>query len=200
MKTLKTILAGAMIAIGATAMAQSVVMEENFSSFKEQGWRAGSDTLACGKKKVDSKSNFKVTKVYGSEKITFGFKHAAVTPECGAKKTPSAVSNGYVEINKKEGSELTVGPFKEVTTVEVGASATGDVRGYALYKSIDGGAFTKVGEYIGAKSEGQDAQYGFNSVATINSKNVTLKFVPTICGKDEPAMQTFRIHNIKVNK
>lgn len=187
--------------IGSMAMAQNVLMEENFQGFKEQGFRPGADTLDCKARlsKVNSKSNFKVSKAYGDTKVTFTFKGAGVTPTCGTKKTPSAVSDGCVAVTNKETSEVWVGPFKQVSKIEVGASATGDVRGYALYKSTDNGkTWSKIGEYIGSKSEGQDAQYGFTNEISVNAENVTLKFTPTVCGKDEQKLQKFQIHDIKV--
>lgn len=199
MKTFKLMLAAALFLGGAVSNAQSVVMEENFQGFTEQGWRPGADTLACGKKKTNSKTNLKISKVYGDLKVTYGLVASAVSPTCEAKKSPAVVSAGYVEVNKKDGCELTVGVFPYVSKIEVGASATGDMRGYALMKSTDGGkSWSKVGEYFGAKSEGQDAQYGFNHTINVNAANVTLKFVPTPCGKEEPENQTFRVHDIKV--
>ena len=189
---------GALVSFGAAAMAQSLIVNENFQSFKEQGLKAGSDTLACGKKKIDSKANFKVSKVYDKTKVSYAFLKAGVQPTCEAKKSPASVSAGFVEITKKPEAFMTVGQFDYVSKIEVGASATGDVRGYALYKSVNGGAWVKVGEYVGSKAEGADAQYGFNSTIAINESNVSLKFAPTVCGKDEPALQTFRIHDLKV--
>ena len=198
MKTLRLILVGMFVSFGASVMSQNLILSEDFQGFKEQGLRAGSDTLACGKKKVDSKANFKVSKVYGGVKVNYEFLKSAVQPQCAAKKSPAQVTPGLVEITKKEDASMVIGTFDYVSKIEVGASATGDVRGCALYKSVDGGAWVKVGEYIGSKAEGADAQYGFNSTININEKNVKLKFGPTVCGKDEPALQTFRIHDIKV--
>ena len=66
MKTLKSIALAAVIMLSAGAFAQTVVFEENFQTFKEEGFRNGSDTLPCPKKKVHSKANFKVTKMYVS--------------------------------------------------------------------------------------------------------------------------------------
>lgn len=197
MKALRFIVLAALTTLGFTAYAgsPSVLLDENFQSFKDQGWT--NDTV-CGAKKVDSHADFNVTKTYGKNKVTFYFKHAAVTPKCPAKKSPTKVSNGYVEINKKPGSELSITQMPFISTITVEASATGDVRGYALMKSIKGGPWVKVGEYIGAKANGSDAQYGFTDTITINEGDVALKFVPTVCGKDEPELQTFRIHGIKI--
>lgn len=195
MKTIKLLLSAAFVAVSVFATAQSVVIDENFQSFKKQGWKT--DTV-CGYDKTDSKANFIVTKKYGENSVDFKFKKAGVTPTCDAKKTPMApgVTTGFVEINKKEG-ELVISEQKFISTIEVAASATGDVRGYALYKSISGGEWVKVGDYIGSKAEGKDAQYGYVNKITINEANVSLKFAPTMCGKDEQALQTFRIHTIK---
>ena len=57
MKTLRLILVGMFVSFGASVMSQNLILSEDFQGFKEQGLRAGSDTLACGKKKVDSKAN-----------------------------------------------------------------------------------------------------------------------------------------------
>lgn len=196
MKTIKLLISLTLIAFGTSIFAQDVVIDENFQSFEEQGFK--NDTTDCKSKKMDSKANFKVKKTYGETEVEYKFTRAAVTPTCEAKKTPmnSGVTAGYVEVNKKEG-EFIIGEVDYISTVEIAASATGDVRGYALYKSIEGGEWVKVGEYIGAKAEGADAQYGFTNKITINEKKVSLKFIATMCGKDEQALQTFRIHNIK---
>ncbi|MBN1463634.1 MAG: hypothetical protein JXQ69_04715 [Paludibacteraceae bacterium] len=195
MKKLRLFISLALVAFGASVVAQSVVIDENFQGFKSQGWKK--DTI-CNLKKMDSKANFKVTQSYGDNKVTYSFLKCAVAPECEAKKTPmaSGVTAGYVEVNKKEGT-LIISEQKFISTLEVAASATGDVRGYALFKSVKGGPWLKVGEYIGAKAEGADAQYGFINTININESDVSLKFVATMCGKDELALQTFRIHNIK---
>ena len=199
MKTLKSIALAAVIMLTAGAFAQTVVFEENFQTFKEEGFRNGSDTLPCPKKKVHSKANFKVTKMYDGTKITYSFMKAGVAPTCDSKKSPSNVSTGLVRV-RKDGGEFTINNIPEVGSIIVEASATGDVRGYALMKSVDGGAWTKVGEYIGAKSEGQDAQYGFVNTIAINEKNVSLKFVPCMGGKDEQELREFCIHAVKVMK
>lgn len=196
MKTFKLIISAMLLAFGASAFAQSVVIDENFQSMKEQGWK--NDTTECSAKKMDTKANFKVSKEYAGNKVEYTFTACGITPTCETKKTPSkaGVTAGYVEVNKNKGIIL-ISEQKYISTIEIGASATGDVRGYALFKSVKGGAFVKVGEYIGSKAEGSDAQYGFINTITINEADVALKIVPTICGKDEQAVQTFRIHNIK---
>lgn len=196
MKSIKLFFSVALLAIGTSLFAQSVIIDENFQTWKEQGWK--NDTI-CNYKKADSKANFKVVQAYGDNKVEYKLIRCAVAPTCEAKKSPAktGVTAGYVEVSKKEG-EFVIGEQKFISTIEVGASATGDVRGYALMKSIAGGEWVKVGEYIGSKGEGSDAQSGFVSKITINESDVSLKFVPTMCGKDEPALQTFRIHNIKV--
>lgn len=195
MKALKLIFSATLIAISASAFAQKVVIDENFQSFKEQGWK--NDTV-CGFKKMDTKGNFKVSKEYAGNKVEYTFTACGITPTCEVKKTPAkaGVTAGYVEVNKNKGIIL-ISEQKFISTIEIGASATGDVRGYALMKSVKGGEFVKVGEYIGSKAEGSDAQYGFINTITINEADVALKIVPTVCGKEEQAVQTFRIHNIK---
>ncbi len=196
MKTLKFLVAATLMAFTTGAFAQSVVIDENFQSFKEQGWK--NDTI-CGFKKMDSKAKFKVSQAYNGNKVDFTFNKCAVAPTCDSKKAPmtEGVTKGYVEVNKKEG-EIIISEQKYISTIEVGASATGDERGYALWKSVSGGAWTKVGDYLGIKGETTDAQYGFFNKININESNVSLKFTPTPCGKDDPKEnQTFRIHNIK---
>ncbi|MDR1679951.1 MAG: hypothetical protein LBR81_09295 [Prevotellaceae bacterium] len=198
MKTLKLFVSLALTVFCTSVFAQSVIMDENFQSFKDQGWNNDTTSL-CDKKNPNSKSNFKVSKTYGDTKVEFAFIKAAVSPTCGSKKTPSKVSDGFVKV-RKDGGSLTVSQLPYISTIEVGASATGDERGYALFKSVDGGEWVKIGEYIGAKSEGADAQYGFINKITVNESNVALKFLPTLGGKSEdgPALQTFCIHSIKV--
>lgn len=199
MRTFKILLSTALVAFGMNVFAQgNVIVEENFQSFKEQGWLDAS--VPCAQKKRDSKANFKVSKTYGDVKVDYTIVKSSVTPTCDAKKTPAeeGVTAGYVEVNKKEG-ELIISKLPYISTIEVGASATGDERGYALMKSVNGGPWLKIGEYIGAKAAGFDAQYGFVDTIEINESNVSLKFVPTICGKDDPTLQTFRIHNIKIS-
>ncbi len=196
MKSIKFLISFTLLAFGLSLFAQDVVIDENFQSFEKNGWRT--DTVPCNKLKTDSKANFKVKKTYGKTEVEYKFMRASVTPDCESKKTPmaSGVTKGYVEINKKN-AELVISEVDYISTIEIAASATGDVRGYALMKSIDGGAWIKVGEYIGSKAEGFDSQYGFTNKITINAEKVSLKFVATMCGKDEQALQTFRIHNIK---
>ena len=186
----------ALLAVGMSVFAQSVVIDENFQSFKEQGWK--NDTT-CGFKKVDSKASFKVSKAYNGNKVEYTFNKCGVAPTCEVKKTPSkeGVTKGYVEVNKKEG-ELIISEQPFISKIEVAASAAGDGRGYALLKSVKGGEWVKVGEYIGNKSAGADAQSGFVNTIIINESNVSLKFVATMGeSKDGPALQNFRIHNIK---
>lgn len=197
MKTLKLFIASAFLAIGMMASAQAVIIDENFQSFKEQGWK--NDTV-CNFKKTDSKASFTVSKTYNGNKVDYSFKKCGIAPTCETKKTPSkaGVTSGYVEVNKKEG-EFVISEQKFISTIEVGASAAGDGRGYAIFKSVKGGDWVKVGEYIGNKSEGSDAQYGFINTITINESNVSLKFMATMGASSEgPTLQTFRIHNIKV--
>lgn len=202
MKKLKITLVALISAISMNLMAQSLIMDENFQSWEEAGFRPGADTIKdCKTKlsKVNSKTNIKKSKVYGDTKVNYTFKAAAVSPICGSKKTPSTVSDGCIAVVNKDFAEVTIGQFDYISKITVGASATGDARGYALYKSTDGGkTWVKVGEYIGAKGEGQDAQYGFTHEIAINEKNVTLKFAPFVHGKDEPKLQKFQIHDIKV--
>jgi hypothetical protein len=195
MKTLRLIFSAALLVFGASLFAQSVILDENFQSFKEQGWK--NDTV-CGFKKIDSKAKFTVAKDYSGNKVQFSFNKCGIAPTCETKKTPSkaGVTVGYVEVNKKDG-EILISEQKYISKLEIAASATGDVRGYAVMKSVNGGEWVKVGEFIGSKSEGNDAQFGFVSTITINEANVAIKIVPTVCGKDEQALQTFRIHNIK---
>ncbi len=196
MKNLKLIFTALIFALGASAFAQKVVIDENFQSFKEEGFRP-TESTDCRAKKVHSKSKFKVEKEYDGNKVEYIFKKCGVAPGCDAKKTPmnDGVTTGYVEV-RKDGGEFTVSEQKYISTVEISASATGDARGFALYKSVDGADWVKIGEYIGSKAEGADSQYGFTATATVNEKNVALKFAPVECGKDL-ALQTFRVHNIK---
>lgn len=196
MKAIKFLISFILLAFGLSLFAQEVVIDENFQSFEKQGWKT--DTVPCNKLKMHSKANFKVEKTYGKSEVEYKFMRAAVTPDCDSKKTPMnlGVSKGYVEVNKKNG-EFIIGEVDFISTIKISASATGDVRGYAIYKSVDGGDWVKVGEYVGSKAEGADAQYGFTNTITINEKNVSLKFVATMCGKDEQALQTFRIHDLK---
>jgi hypothetical protein len=196
MKTIKLLISALLLSLGASVFGQTAIVDENFQSFKLQGWK--SDTI-CGAKKIDSKANFKVTQTYGTTKVTYSFIKSAVTPDCETKKTPMApgVTKGYVEVNKKEG-EFIISEIKYISKIEVAASSTGDARGYALYKSVNGGEWVKVGEYLGVKSEGADAQYGFVKTIEINESNVSLKFVPTMGGTDEKEIRQFRIHNIKI--
>ncbi|MDR3706459.1 MAG: hypothetical protein P4L28_11205 [Paludibacteraceae bacterium] len=198
MKALKVLFSTAFIAFGLSVFAAQgpVIIDENFQSFKEQGWK--NDTL-CNYKKIDSKASFSVDKTYKGNNVKFEFTKAAVTPTCETKKTPAkaGVSNGYVEVAKKDGS-LVISEQAYISTIDVSASAAGDGRGFALYKSVKGGDWVKVGEYIGNKSEGADAQYGFTNTITINESNVSLKFAPTMgATKEGPALQNFRIHDIK---
>ncbi len=195
MKTLKFLVSAVLISFSSAICAQAVVIDENFQSFKEQGWR--NDTI-CGFKKLDSKAKFKVTQTYNGNKVEYTFISCGIAPTCETKKSPmtEGVTKGYVEVNKK-GGEMLINEQKYISTIEIGASATGDERGYALYKSVKGGEWVKVGEYLGIKGESIDAQYGFFNKITINESDVALKFVPTLCGKDEKALQVFRIHNIK---
>lgn len=198
MKALKLFVSLALLAFGASVFAQSAIIDENFQSFKEQGWK--NDTL-CNFKKTDSKAAFKVSKDYSGNKVEYSFKKCGVTPTCETKKTPSkaGVTAGYVEINKKEG-ELVISEQKFISTIEVGASAAGDGRGFTIYKSVKGGDWVKIGEYFGKKSEGSDAQYGFVSSIPVNESNVSIKFGPAASAnkEGEVEMQTIRIHNIKV--
>ncbi|MDA3852772.1 MAG: hypothetical protein PF444_00795 [Bacteroidales bacterium] len=197
MKAIKFLISFILLAFGLSLFAQEVVIDENFQSFEKQGFR--NDTVPCKKLKMHSKANFKVEKTYGKSEVEYKFMRAAVTPDCESKKTPMnlGVTKGYVEVNKNNGVFI-IGEIDYISTLRVSASATGDVRGYAIYKSVDGGDWVKVGEYIGSKAEGADSQYGFSNKITINEKDVSLKFVPTMCGKDEQALQTVRIHDIKV--
>lgn len=199
MKALKALLSTTFIAIGLTVFAAQgpIVIDENFQSFQEEGWK--NDTI-CGFKKVDSKASFSVKKKYNGTKAEFEFTKAAVAPTCETKRTPSnqGVSNGYVEISKKEGS-LVVSEQPYISTLEVSASATGDGRGFTIYKSVKGADWVKVGEYFGFKSEGADAQYGFKSTIEINESNVSIKIGPAMSTnkEGEKAFQNIRIHDVK---
>lgn len=197
MKNLKLIISVLALTFAASSFAQKVVIDENFQSFEEKGFKKA-ESSECSAKKVDSKAKFKVEKEYDGNKVEYIFTKAAVTPTCEAKKTPmnDGVTAGYVDI-RKDGGEMSISEQKYISTIEIAASATGDVRGFALMKSVKGGEWVKIGEYIGSKAEGADAQYGFVAKATINEADVALKFVPTMCGKDDQALQNFRIHNIK---
>jgi hypothetical protein len=196
MKTFKVLSLILFFLVGISGFSQSVILDENFQSFTEKGFEL--DTV-CGKKTVLLGQSFQVNKTYENLSVTYTFINSAVAPKCEAKKYPSAtgITTGYVEVSKNEG-QFIISQIPYISTIEVGISALGDNRGFALYKSVNGGDWVLVGEYFGSKTENTDPQLGFIKTININENNVALKFIPVLTKVEPVMMQTFRIHNIRI--
>ena len=154
---------------------------------------------------------------YGEFSIAYMLKDFAVNPECGAMgggSTPdSDVSAGYValqqlifyECGQHDSDAFMLLPsLPSVGRIRFSVSLGGrieDVAGLSLWKKSEGAtAFTRVGDdFIPS-----DPANGEVFTVEINERNVQLKFIPALTGRENPVNdgvnRAVRIHDLWVWK
>ncbi|MDR2764543.1 MAG: hypothetical protein LBB90_05875 [Tannerella sp.] len=195
----------------------TLLFHENFQSWKREGY--------MNRVKEDCEEDQMTTSLvmytpgkprtadYGGLTVVYTLLDFAVSPECGAQAGTSAgseVSAGYVALQQlifyecgqhDSDAMMLLSPLPSVSRVRFSVSLGGrveDVAGITLWKKTEGETvFTKAGDYIPS-----DPEAGETFSVDINERNVQLKFVPALTGKENPVNdglnRAVRIHDLWV--
>jgi hypothetical protein len=155
-----------------------------------------------------------LTVTYNGFTVSYTLQDFSVNPLCGnqaGKSTAdSEVSTGYVALQQlifyecgqhDSDGQMVLSPLPSVSRIRFSLSLGGkieDVAGVTLWKKSKGAsAFAKVGDYIPT-----DPEAGELFTVEINEKDVQLKFVPALTGKENPVNdgvnRAVRIHDLWV--
>ncbi|MDR1864388.1 MAG: hypothetical protein LBR08_02335 [Bacteroidales bacterium] len=196
----------------------SLAFHENFQSWKREGYV----NLMHGDCEEDAMTTAVIMYLrdkplratYNGFTVAYTLRDYAVNPACGNKAGTSTetseVSRGYAALQQlvfyecgqhDSDAAMILSPLPSVSKVRFSVSCGGrieDVKGLALWKKSDGAtAFVKTGEYVPAVPE-----EGEVFTVEINEKNVTLKFVPALTGKENPVNdgvnRAVRLHDLWV--
>lgn len=197
----------------------SLVFYENFQSWEYDGYLEG-DSRNCEDLQMISsvimyRPGLPLVKTYdNSLTVTYWLQDFAVNPSCGniarTSTKDSDVSSGYIALQQlifyecgqhDSDASLMLSELPSVSKVEFSVSYGGllnDVGGLSLWKKTkDQTKFTKVGDF-----KPDDPEAGEKFSVEINEKDVQLKFIPALTGRDNPENdginRAVRIHDLYV--
>ncbi|MDR1672661.1 MAG: hypothetical protein LBS09_04255 [Bacteroidales bacterium] len=195
----------------------SLAFHEDFRSWKRDGYVNLMPTDDCEEDRMTTsvimyRTEKPVKKTYGGFTVAYILQDFAVNPACGnrAGTSPDSVSTGYVALQQfifyecgqhDSDALLLLSELPSVSVLRFSVSIGGqksDVKGVTLWKKSDGAkSFVRVGDYLPS-----DPDEGEVFAVNIHEKNVQLKFVPALTGKENPVNdginRAVRIHDIWV--
>jgi hypothetical protein len=196
----------------------SLVFHENFQSWKREGYV----NLTAGDCETDQMTTSLVmyvpskprTASYNGFTVAYTLKDFAVNPACGVRAGNAApdseISTGYVALQQlifyecgqhDSDALMQLSPLPSVSKIRFSISLGGrieDAAGVALWiKTENETAFRRLGDFIPA-----DPEAGETFTVEINEKNVQLKFIPALTGRENPVNdgvnRAVRIHDLWV--
>jgi hypothetical protein len=196
----------------------SLVFHENFQSWKREGYGNPAADNCETDQMTTSLVMYTPAKPriadYSGFTVAYTLKDFALNPACGAKagnSTPeSEISVGYVALQQlifyecgqhDSDALMQLSSLPSVSKIRFSVSLGGrteDVAGVSLWKKTEEGlAFTKVNDFIPSNPEAGEV-----FTVEINEKNVQLKFIPALTGRENPVNdginRAVRIHDLWV--
>jgi hypothetical protein len=190
----------------------ALLFYENFQSWKREGYANREKDDCEGDQMTASLMMYTPSKPriadYGGFTVAYTLLDFAVNPDCGATGGSEEVSAGYVALQQlifyecgqhDSDAMMLLSPLPSVSRVRFSVSLGGrteDAAGVTLWKKAGGEtSFSKAGDFIPS-----DPEAGETFSVEINARNVQLKFVPALTGKEIPVNdginRSVRIHDL----
>lgn len=196
----------------------SLVIHENFQKWKRDGYinlvltNCEEDVMTSAV--IMYRPDKPVLVQYDLVTVAYTLQDFAVNPACGnvaGTSTPdSEISNGYVALQQlifyecgqhDSDALMTLSELPSISKVDFTVSyggKTDEVGGLSLWKKGESDSkFIKIGDY-----KPEVPQTGEKFTVEINEKNIQLKFMPALTGKDNPINdginRAIRIHDLNI--